>query len=85
MELYLRRYLLGALPEEDLDVTDEAVVTNDDVAALLCAVEFDLVDEYVCNRLVGDLLERFESWYLASPRRRAKVRFAACLLRIADG
>jgi hypothetical protein len=57
---------------------------NDGLAALLCIVEDDLVDAYVRGRLSGEMLERFESFYLESPYRRAKVRFADVLCRIID-
>jgi hypothetical protein len=81
---YLRDYLLGTLQDEKAEITDGAVVADDDAASLLCIVEDDLVDAYARGRLRGEVLERFESFYLASPRRRAKARFAACFLRIVD-
>jgi hypothetical protein len=48
----------------------------------LCAVENDLVDEYVRGRLRGGMLKQFESFYLATPRRHEKLRIARGLLRI---
>ena len=81
---YLRAYLLGTLHAENEELTDGAVVADDDAASLLCVVEDDLVDAYARGRLRGEFLERFESFYLASPRRRAKACFAACFLRIVD-
>ena len=81
---HLRDYLLGALHDDHAELTDGAVIADDDVASLLCVVEDDLVDAYARGRLRGEILERFESFYLASPRRRAKARFAACFLRIVD-
>jgi hypothetical protein len=81
---HLRNYLLGILHEDNTEVTDGVVVGDDDAASLLCIVEDDLVDAYARGRLRGDLLERFESFYLASPRRRAKARFAAGFLPIVD-
>jgi hypothetical protein len=82
LTLYLRDYLLGTLEEENAELIEEAVFVNDDLAARLCIVEDDLVDAYVRGHLTGPLLERFEAFYLASPRRRAKVGFAAQLLRV---
>jgi hypothetical protein len=81
---YLRDYLLGTLQDENAELTDGAVVADDDTASLLCIVEDDLVDAYARGRLRGTMLERFESFYLASPRRRAKARFAAGFLRSVD-
>jgi hypothetical protein len=86
MESYrhLRDYLLGALHDDHAELTDGAVIADDDAALLLCLIEDDLVDAYARGRLRGDILERFESFYLTSPRRRAKACFAACFLRLVD-
>ena len=43
-------------------------------------VENDLVDAYVRGTLDADTRTRFESFYMSSPRRRAKVRFARAFL-----
>ena len=56
----------------------------DEFAVRLQCVENDLVDAYVSGTLEGDILERFESFYLASPLRREKVKFAERLLASAD-
>jgi hypothetical protein len=78
------RYLLGLLPEKDAERLDELSIADGDVASRLCAVENDLVDAYVRGTLAGDMLKRFESFYLASPRRHEKVMIARGLLRIVD-
>jgi len=80
----LIRYLLGLLPRNEADRFDEATVVDDDVAARLRGVEDDLVDAYVRGTLAIDLRERFESHYLASPRRRERVAFAAAFARAVD-
>jgi hypothetical protein len=80
----LARYLLGLLPDEDAERLDEASIADDEVAAWLRVVEDGLVDAYASGNLAGELLERFESVYLSSPRRRQKVRLAARLLRTVD-
>jgi hypothetical protein len=76
----LERYLLGLLPEGDAERLDELSLTDDDVAGRLRIVEDDLVDAYVSGELAGELLERFESFYLSSERRRQKVEFARSFL-----
>jgi hypothetical protein len=81
---YLRDYLLGTLHDESAELADQAAIVDDDVASLLCVVEDDLVDAYARGRLSQEMLRRFELFYLASPRRRAKVRFAVSFLRIVD-
>jgi hypothetical protein len=80
----LIRYLLGLLPPHEADRFDEASVVDDEVAARLRGVEDDLVDAYVRGTLAIDLRERFESHYLASPRRRERVAFAAAFARAVD-
>jgi len=77
----LVHYVLGLLPDEDAARLDELSVTDDDVAWRLCAAENDLVDAYASGMLTGAMLDRFESYYLASARRREKVRIARGLLR----
>jgi len=55
---------------------DELSVADDEFAARLQSLENDLVDAYVRGELSGKTLENFDSHYLASPRRRAKVLIA---------
>src|SRR5262249_6252403 len=73
----LVRYLLGSLPEDDAERLDEQSIVNDDVACRLLSVENDLVDAYVRETLDPEFRRRFESHYLASPRRRRRVRLAS--------
>jgi hypothetical protein len=80
----LVRYLLGLLPDKDAERIDEQSIADDEVAARLRAVENDLVDAYVSGTLDGEFLERFESFYLASPRRRDKVKFARQFISAID-
>jgi hypothetical protein len=80
----LVRYLLGLLPDEETEWLDEAGIVDDDVAARLRVAESDLVDAYVSGMLTGETLARFETFYLSSPRRREKVRFAGRFLSAID-
>jgi hypothetical protein len=72
----LVQYLLGLLRPEDAERLDEASMVDDEIAARLRLAEQDLVDAYVRGRLTGEMLTRFESHYLSSPRRRDNVAFA---------
>jgi len=76
----LVRYLLRLLPEEEADRLDEISISDDALAWRLREVENDLVDAYVRGALAGETLQRFESSYLSSERRREKVRFAGSFL-----
>jgi hypothetical protein len=78
----LVRYLLGLLTDEEAERLDELSIANDEFAWRLHAVEDDLVDGYVSGSLGGDVREQFERSYLASDRRREKVRVAEALLRV---
>ena len=78
----LTRYLLGALPVEDAERLDELCIADEEVATRLHALENDLVDAYVRGELSGADLGHFESFYLASAKRRQKVEFAAALFEL---
>ena len=80
----LVRYLLGFLPEDEAERLDEQSVVNDDVACRLLSAENDLVDAYVRGTLDPGLRRQFESYYLASPGRRQRVRFARRFLTAVD-
>lgn len=72
-------YLLGSLPEAVGERLDELSVADDEFAWRLSAVENDLVDAYVRGELSGEILGRFETFYLSSPKRREKVTFAEAM------
>jgi hypothetical protein len=73
---HLVRYLLGALPADEAERLDERTFVDDELAERLRVVEDDLVDSYAAGTLTGERLQRFESFYLASPRRRSKAALA---------
>lgn len=75
-DLAITQYLLGALPAAAAERLDELSLADDKFADALLAAEKDLVDAYIQGELAGAELERFESYYLASPLRREKVEFA---------
>ena len=75
-EQQLARYLLGLVSEHEAERLDEATIVDDEFAARLRVAENDLVDDYARGVLSGEMLERFESRYLASPRRRQNVTFS---------
>src|SRR5215470_1344929 len=81
----LTRYLLGMLPTEETERLDELSIVDEEIAARLSAVEYDLVDAYVRGEIRGEGLARFESFYLSSAKRREKVQFARALLERESG
>src|SRR5580704_15458329 len=80
----LVRYLLGSLPVDEAEPIEEASIVDEDLAARLNAIEFDLVDSYVRGELEGPNLARFQSWYLSSPLRAQKVEAAKAILIVVD-
>ena len=72
----LRSYLLGALPAAETETCDELSFTDDAFVTKLQAVEDDLIDSYLQNELPQQERAQFQSYYLASPRRQEKVKFA---------
>src|SRR5215471_18201923 len=80
----LYAYLLGSLPNEDTEHLDEMTFTDPNFADQVDAAEKDLVDSYVNGELSGDMLARFESYYLSSPRRQQNVTFAKALQDFAE-
>ena len=80
----LIRHLLGALPDEEAQRIEEVCLLDDEAALRLEVLEGELVDAYTRGALTGDRLARFESFYLASPRRRAKVAFARRFVAAVD-
>jgi hypothetical protein len=82
-EQRILEYLLGALPPGETERLDELSVTDDEFAERLQAVEYDLIDAYVRGELTGEMLGRFQSSYLASPKRRERVHLAQSLHKAA--
>ncbi len=77
-------YLLGSLPEAEIESLDELSITDDEFAVALSAAEKDLVDAFVRGELTGAALEKFRSYYLASPLRRGRLDFARALETLAE-
>ncbi len=80
----IAEYLLGATSESETERLDEMSLTDDDFAERLRNAENDLVDAYARGELSGEDREKFINHYLASPRRRDKVRLAETLVAYAD-
>lgn len=80
----LTQYLLGALPEAEAERLDELSITDHEFAEALNVAEKELVDAYVQGELNGLALEQFKSYYMTSPLRREKVRFAEAFQSLAQ-
>src|SRR5688572_3528327 len=80
----LTRYLLDQLADQAADRPAEPTIVDDEMAWRVWTVENDLVDAYVRGVLDAKSRQQFETHYLASPKRRAKVRFAERFARAVD-
>jgi hypothetical protein len=78
-EKLITDFLLGNLPEEEIERLDEMSLADDDFANRLQSVENDLIDAYVRSELSGTTLTQFKSNYLKSSKRQEKVAFAQAL------
>jgi hypothetical protein len=79
-EARLRAYLLGGLPPEQQEQMDEQLVGGEDLHLELQATADDLIHAYLTGELSGDDRGRFETHFLASPRRRERVAFVRSLV-----
>ena len=75
----LRRYVLGALTEDERAEIEHEYFERADVLDRVCAAEDDLIDDYLSDRLASEDHERFERDYLATPRHRTRVAVARAL------
>jgi anti-sigma-K factor RskA len=77
----IRQYLLGALPEEEQQIIEQRLLTEDDLYQDLDVVEDELVDEYVSKELPPAEHDRFENYFLSTPERERELNFARALHR----
>lgn len=77
-----RQYLLGQLTDEAKQQEIEQRLLNDDeFFEELEVTEEDLIDEYLTGKLSENEQGRFERYFLGSPERQQKLRFARTLNR----
>lgn len=75
----LVRYLLGLMPEEEAARMEEVYLSNDELNDELQAAERELIDRYADGTLSQTERDRFESFFLCSPGRKERLRFARAL------
>ena len=75
----LVQYLLGLMPEEEAARMEEVYLANDELNDDLQAAERELIDRYVEGSLSKTERDQFESFFLCSPGRHEKLRFARTL------
>lgn len=83
-EKQMRRYLLGEMPEGEMDALDARLFAEPEVFDRMWGVENDLIDNYVRDHLSRAERARFESHYLSTPEHRGRVSTARQFLRTLD-
>jgi CHAT domain-containing protein len=75
----LVQYLLGLMPEQEAAKLEEVYLANDELNDNLQAAERELIDRYVEGTLSKIERDQFESFFLCSPGRHERLRFAKAL------
>ena len=78
-ETLIRQYLLDNVTSDEQRRVEERLLTDDHYFNQLCAIEEDLIDEYVHDALPDGDLVRFERHFLNGPDRSESVAFARVL------
>lgn len=73
----LVRYLFGELSETEQEQLEEKYFSDDALLIELLAVEDQLIEDFLRDKLTADERRRFERGFLTVPCRRQKVEFAA--------
>ena len=77
-------YLLGELPEEELQRFERRYLKDDDLFQELNEIEDELIDDYVSGALSAERRAAFEKNFLRSSERRDKVEFAGAITERAN-
>src|SRR5262245_3880472 len=80
----MARYLLGDLPETELEAVEQEYFADPEKFEEVWAAENNLVDRYVRGRLSRGERRLFERNYLQSPKHRDRVAIARKLIEAAD-
>src|SRR5687767_12381263 len=75
----IKRYLLGELTEEDQQALEERLMTDNGYFERLLLLEDELVDDYARGTLTPGEEEKFDRFFLRTPDRHQKLRFAGAL------
>ena len=77
-------YLLGELPEEELQRFERRYLKDDDLFQELNEIEDELIDDYVSGALSAERRAAFEKHFLRSSERKQKVEFAGAITERAN-
>jgi hypothetical protein len=78
----LRRYLLGEMPESEMEALEQEYFVDSELLGRIRGVEHDLIDDYVADLLGPQLRQAFERNCLVTPAQRERVAAARALRRL---
>ncbi len=84
-EQLVARFLLGDLPESNRLELEERLFQDDAFYEQVLAIQEELADDYVQDKLSSSERAQFEKHFLISARRRERVEFAAAFSRALAG
>src|SRR5262245_39984344 len=82
VEAMMTKYLLGELSEEEEIRLEDRYVLDGNFFDRLLVAEDELIDSYVRGELTGPQKQSFEQHFLASPKRKERLRSAQALRRV---
>src|SRR6185437_13632529 len=72
----LRDYLLGQVDESQREAIETALLTDDELFEELLAVEDEVIDSYLNDKLSAEARSHFEKHFFATPERLEQLQFA---------
>lgn len=82
-EKRIKSYLLGELTQEDAQQLEARLLRDDNFVEHVRLTEDELVEDYECGLLNPRERERFETYFLSTPRRRRKLMFVRRMSKFA--
>lgn len=76
----IREYLLGQLPDSQLQDFEQRLISEDTAFEELLVGEDDLIDAYLKGELDAEQKDRFESIFIATSERQDKLRFGRAFM-----
>lgn len=70
----LKQYLLGTLPESEMEELDLRIMSDRAFAEVLSLAEHELIEDHLEGSLTAEETALFQSDFLVSPKRRAMIR-----------
>lgn len=79
----IRKYLLGDLPEDERKILEERYLSDPDYQESVLIAEDELIDDYLDGLLDESEEQKFNTYFLATPQQRKKLRIARSIKRYA--